>query len=236
MELTYLGNKDKIASKYTIKTIFLGDHGVGKTSLINMFVEKCFPQNLTATIGVAFSSENIILQKHNNQNIRLQIWDTAGSEKFRSIARSYMRDVYVAFMVFDMTDRYSWANLNDWKKDLDDYKTNQGDSIPIIVLIASKSDLKNKYVVSENEIKNRAEEWNCKYYIISCKEDKSVDNITKMFHETMNNFHQLMVDDLRLGRIVPSIILEQNKNNNKYVDFYKSENERFSLNNCCSFQ
>ena len=138
MELSLL-NKDKIAKNYVLKTIILGDHGVGKTSMIETFVQGYLSTNISATIGVAFSAKDVTI--NNDQMIRIQLWDTAGSERYKSITRSYMRNSNVAFIVFDRTNRESWSHINDWKKDLDIRKD---DFDQLVVLVASKSDLKDK--------------------------------------------------------------------------------------------
>ncbi len=221
MELT--GKNSKFKNEYTLKSIFLGNHNVGKSTILHMFVYKYF-KKLSATIGTAFSAEDIIIKPY--QSIRMQLWDTAGAEKYRSIAKSYMRDVHVAFFVFDITNRKSWTDIDNWKKDMDDI-ISKYNNIPLIVLVACKSDLQN-HVVTIQEIKNKANEWDCKYYIVSCVNNDSFKNISDMITNIAKDFHRLMENNLKCGIEIPISMLEDNTSD-RYVNFYKPG----TINNCC---
>lgn len=85
---------------YSFKFIFVGDTAVGKTSILSQFLNHHFDTNHEITIGVEFGSKTIMV---NRQNIKLQIWDTAGQEEFRSITRSYYRSSAAALVVYDVT-------------------------------------------------------------------------------------------------------------------------------------
>ena len=87
-------------SKY--KCVFLGDVGSGKTSIIKSFMYGSFDQNYQATIGIDFLSKTMYLE---DRTVRLQIWDSAGQERFRSLIPSYIRDSSVAVVVYDITSR-----------------------------------------------------------------------------------------------------------------------------------
>ena len=84
------------------KLVFLGDPGVGKTSIITRFMYDTFDSTYQATIGIDFLSKTMYLE---DRTIRLQLWDTAGQERFRSLIPSYIRDSSVAVIVYDLT---SW--------------------------------------------------------------------------------------------------------------------------------
>jgi GTPase SAR1 family protein len=87
-------------SKY--KCVFLGDQGSGKTSIIKSFMYGSFDHNYQATIGIDFLSKTMYLD---DRTVRLQIWDSAGQERFRSLIPSYIRDSSVAVVVYDITSR-----------------------------------------------------------------------------------------------------------------------------------
>jgi Ras-related protein Rab-6A len=82
------------------KLVFLGDQGVGKTSIITRFMYDTFDKNYQATIGIDFLSKTMYLE---DRTVRLQLWDTAGQERFRSLIPSYIRDSSVAVVVYDIT-------------------------------------------------------------------------------------------------------------------------------------
>lgn len=90
----------KSLTKY--KIVFLGEQGVGKTSLITRFMYDTFDDHYQATIGIDFLSKTMYLD---DKTIRLQLWDTAGQERFRSLIPSYIRDSRVAIVVYDITRR-----------------------------------------------------------------------------------------------------------------------------------
>ena len=87
-------------SKY--KCVFLGDQGSGKTSIIKSFMYGSFDHNYQATTGIDFLSKTMDLD---DRTVRLQIWDSAGQERFRSLIPSYIRDSSVAVVVYDITSR-----------------------------------------------------------------------------------------------------------------------------------
>ena len=207
--------KNKISKNYTVKSITIGDHSVGKSTMINMYINGRFDSNTNVTIGVGYFHKDILLPDYDDQKIGLRMWDTAGQERFRSIARSYFRDIHVAFIVFDLTNRKSWEGIDNWKDDL--FKYNSHNNISKIVLIGTKSDLRNR-VVSEKEMKSKAEEWGCKYYIISSRNHDSHRNITNMFKTAVEDFHKQMVENIATGKEVPKSILERDESRDKYID------------------
>lgn len=124
------------------KIVFLGDQGVGKTSLITRFMYNTFDTHYAATIGIDFLSKTMYLD---DQTIRLQLWDTAGQERFRSLIPSYIRDSKVAMVVYDVANRESFDDIPRW---CDYVRTERGDDV-IMVLVGNKSDLPDRVVTTE---------------------------------------------------------------------------------------
>ena len=92
----------QVAALLKYKCVFLGDQGTGKTSIIKAFMYGSFDHNYQATIGIDFLSKTMYLD---DRTVRLQIWDSAGQERFRSLIPSYIRDSSVAVVVYDITSR-----------------------------------------------------------------------------------------------------------------------------------
>jgi Ras-related protein Rab-2A len=121
---------------YMLKFISVGDSGVGKSCLLLRLVNKEFQQTET-TIGIEFGSQIIDIQ---GKQIKLQIWDTAGQESFKSISRAYYRNAIGCLLVYDITRRETFVHIKDW---LEDVKSHGNDQIKSI-LVANKSDLHEK--------------------------------------------------------------------------------------------
>lgn len=129
---------------YLFKYIIIGDTGVGKSCLLLQFTDKRFQPVHDLTIGVEFGARLVSID---NQQIKLQIWDTAGQESFRSITRSYYRDAAGALLVYDITRRDSFLHLTRW---LEEARQNGNPSMTVM-LIGNKSDLEHRRAVSTKE-------------------------------------------------------------------------------------
>lgn len=159
----------------TFKLVVLGDTGVGKTTVINRYVNDEFRADFKATIGADFSSK--VIQK-DDQQIVLQIWDTAGQERFHSVGAAFYRGIDVCILCYDCTQAESFNRLDFWRDDL--YTKGQIDpneKIPIIV-IANKSDLIDQRQVSIESAKEWTQQ---KGYILFEVSAKTGMNINETF-------------------------------------------------------
>ena len=120
---------------YVFKFIVVGDSSVGKSCLLLQFTDNRFKPGHDLTIGVEFGSRTVAIDKSNN--IKLQIWDTAGQESFRSITRSYYRGAICALLVYDITRRNTFQNLVRWLEEMLEHAYNR----MTIVLVGNKKDL-----------------------------------------------------------------------------------------------
>ena len=121
---------------YLMKLILIGDSGVGKSCLLNQFIEQKFEKSIEPTIGVEFGSKKLTT---NNQKVRIQIWDTAGQETFLSITKSYFKGAIGAFLIFDITDKVSFSHITSW---LEQINSNSSKNI-VKFLVGNKSDLED---------------------------------------------------------------------------------------------
>merc|ERR1712244_184218 len=126
------------------KYIIIGDTGVGKSCLLLQFTDKRFQPVHDLTIGVEFGARMINID---GKQIKLQIWDTAGQESFRSITRSYYRGAAGALLVYDMTRRDTFNHLTTWLEDARQHSN----SNMVIMLIGNKSDLEARRDVRKEE-------------------------------------------------------------------------------------
>ena len=98
------------------KIVLVGDSGVGKTNLLSRFTKNEFNLESRATIGVEFAAKT--LTADNGEVIKAQIWDTAGQDRYRAIASSYYRGAAGAILVYDITKKRSFDNLEKWLTEL----------------------------------------------------------------------------------------------------------------------
>lgn len=98
------------------KVVFLGDSGVGKTSIMQRFVKDTFEQDIPATIGAAFSTK---LVEVDCKEVKFNVWDTAGQERYHALAKMYYRDAAAAIFVVDLTREHTVASLNLWHSDIE---------------------------------------------------------------------------------------------------------------------
>ncbi len=120
-----------------LKILFIGEGGVGKTSLLRRYTWNTFDDNMKLTVGVDFAAKNI---EHGDWKATLQIWDLAGQIRFRDLAMSYFKGARLAIAVFDISSRYTMERLDDWIMHL---KQSVRDC-PIVV-VGNKADLRTVY-------------------------------------------------------------------------------------------
>ena len=152
------------------KIIFVGDSGVGKTTMIKNLNEEPYQDLNESSIGIDFYSKKI---KYKGTEIRLQIWDTAGQEKYRGLIPSYIRNAALIFLIYDISSKESFNNLTQWIEFINSYEKTK------IVLCGNKIDLENERKVSKTQGENFAKEKNLVFHEVSALENI---NMIKMFY------------------------------------------------------
>ncbi|KAL5284466.1 Rab7 family protein [Megaselia abdita] len=158
--------------KSLLKVIILGDSSVGKTSLMNQYVNKRFSTQYKATIGADFLTKEVVVD---DRVVTMQIWDTAGQERFQSLGVAFYRGADCCVLVYDVTAPNSFKNLDSWR---DEFLIQAGprdpEHFPFVVL-GNKVDLENRQVSTR-----RAQQWaqsknDIPYYETSAKEGRNVE-------------------------------------------------------------
>jgi small GTP-binding protein len=145
---------------YSLKIVMLGDSGVGKTTLLMRYCDSAFTFSHIATIGVDFKYKAVTV---NGKKAKVIFWDTAGQERFRTITSAYYRGSNGTIIMFDLTNRESFKNVNQWCEDVAKYANKDTK----LLLIGSKADQESKRVVSYDEGWNLANKYNIKYFEVS---------------------------------------------------------------------
>lgn len=152
---------------YLFSVCLVGNANVGKTSLLTRYCDNIFKDKYSNTIGVDF---RIISLKKNETNIKLHLWDTAGQERFKSISVNYFRNVHGFFFVFDLSNKESFENINQWIELAKSYNKHS----MINFLVGNKSDKSRE--VTEKQAIEFAEMKNLIYYETSAKTNENVEN------------------------------------------------------------
>ena len=139
------------------KILLLGDVAVGKSCLLLRYCENSFQESHLSTIGLDFRLKTISLE--NNRKIRIQIWDTAGEDRFRAITKNYYKGAHGIILIYDVTDQQSFQHIKDW---VDKIKEESNEGV-IIYLVGNKIDLIDKREVKKSEAENFARKQGVKY-------------------------------------------------------------------------
>lgn len=157
-----------------MKILLVGDSGVGKSSLLLRFVDDSFSEDFISTIGVDFKYKRIDVDVNGVEKVaKLQIWDTAGQDRFRSITRNYYRGAAGILLCFDTTNHASFAHVSAWMNDIKQYIDTQETRV---VLVGTKSDLVDQREVESRDAERLAQQLGVTYMETSSKDNAGVYN------------------------------------------------------------
>ena len=155
----------------TLKILLIGDSYVGKTSLLLQYIERECPENHMATIGVEFRDKIIQID---NKKVKLQVWDTSGQERYRSITKNFYRNADGVMFVCDVTKEKTFDNIKNW---LIDSEQNANNSNFKKILVGNKIDLKEERAIDTEQLQNFANKKEMNFYETSAKDGTNVDHI-----------------------------------------------------------
>ena len=195
-----------MSQELKLKLLIIGDSGVGKTSILLKYVDNFFTDQHIATIGVEYKTKVITKGKY-----KIQIWDTAGQERYRSITSAYYKGAKGALIVYDITRKNTFDNIDKWISDL---KLN-GDKNICILIVGNKSDLNEQREVDEELGKKKAEMFKTAFMETSALNG---ENISKAFEEVIEQIYQLnknAFEENAKKDIDRGVNLNENKDDNK---------------------
>ena len=166
-----------------IKIILLGDTGVGKSSIIKRYIEDSFEENLSSTIGSNFLEK---IEKIKGQKVRLEVWDTAGQEEFRSVTKLFVKNSKIIILVYNVTQKLSFEGLNYWY----DFIQKELAQNFVLGVAGNKTDLifEDGYdeEITSEEGKAFAEKIKANFSLVSAKE--SGKEITNLFNQCISSY------------------------------------------------
>ena len=196
--------------------IIIGDSGVGKSSILKRAVKNRFDEGYQATIGFEFLLMHFCV---NDLKIKLQIWDTCGQEMYRSLVQGFYRNTSLALIVYDISDKKTYENLDNWIRDL---RSHTDPELPIFIA-GNKFDLEDKRQVACNDAKDYSLSSRTKYFTeCSAKTGYNVENI---FYEAAKYLYNAC-KELGRNKIPTNNKLKINKDVN-------NENNHIKKKKCC---
>ena len=199
---------------YLLKFIIIGDAAVGKSNLLVRYTSGQFKEEYQLTIGVEFGSNDVII---GDNTYRIQIWDTAGQENFRSITRSYYKNTACAIIVYEINNKNSFEHISSW---IEECKNTAPKSI-LMVLVGNKCDLDNREV-TEEEGREFAEKNGMLFFETSAKTGKNVEELFKesvkvIDQKIKENYYDLENDScgIKKGNEEINVVLETNLEKDK---------------------
>ncbi len=157
---------------YIFKIILIGDSNIGKTSIINRYIHNTFNDKYICTIGVDFMMKTLVVEE---TQIKLQIWDTAGMERYKQLTTSYYKGSHSAIIVFDLTNKASFDNIDYWLNLF--YENSNPIFQKYVVLIGNKADLVDDIKVSREMIDNYIKDKNLQYTECSAKTGENISDV-----------------------------------------------------------
>jgi small GTP-binding protein len=168
------------------KVLLLGDSSVGKTCFMSRYVDDRFEHTHISTIGLDYRLKTM---KIGNDNIKIQIWDTAGQDRFKSITRTYFKGANGVLLLYDITSMNSFRNIKNW---LDQIKENTSDKL-VVVLVGNKCDLDSERQISVDDGKQLAEHYGIKFFFETSV--KKNINVNECFEVLFKELHKDFVNE-----------------------------------------
>lgn len=190
------------------KIITLGDSSVGKTSIINRFINDTFDEELTPTLGIKHTFKTLEI---NNTKVKLSVIDTNGQEKYRSLSVSYFRHADVVLFIFNLNEPLSFNNIQEWINVFND--NNNKKKVILKYLIGSKSDLEQR--VEQNLIDEFANNNNMLYMATSAKTNNQINELFQKIGEDILKEEEKKTNDMIRTKNSSRILLKTKEKNRK---------------------
>ena len=165
------------------KILLLGDSEVGKSCFLMRYSDNVFVENYITTIGLDYKLKYV--QLDSGEMIKVQLWDTAGQDRYRTIAKNYYKGSHGILLLYDITKRNSFENIREWIKDIKEEVYEKA----IIFLIGNKIDKTTERKITTEQGTKLAEEYNLPFFEASAKTGENVDEIFKSLYKKISEVY-----------------------------------------------
>ena len=201
--------KDK--DNISCKVVLVGDTGVGKTSIIERYINNKYDENQKTTLVSSYTFKKIDIKKY-NKSISLDIWDTAGQEVYRSLSKNFYLNASIGILVYDITRKASFESIRDyWHEQLKTF----GEEKMVFDIVGNKTDLFQKEEVPENEARNFAKSINAGFHLVSCKDSVGIKDLFEDCGKKYLEDNDLTKEDSNNKKNKNKIVLDNNKKTEK---------------------
>ena len=169
--------------EFVFKILLLGDSEVGKSCFLMRYSDNVFVENYITTIGLDYKLKNVKLDS--GKTIKVQLWDTAGQDKYRTIAKNYFKGSHGILLLYDVTKQSSFQNIRDWIQDIREEVSPKA----IIFLIGNKIDLADQRKISKEKGIELAEEYKLPFFEASAKSGENVDEVFKALYKKISEVY-----------------------------------------------
>ncbi|CAG9326144.1 unnamed protein product [Blepharisma stoltei] len=161
-------SRESIDIDVSVKIVLVGDSQVGKSSLLSLFINEEFNQNIPTTHGIGNKHRTLELE---GKVVKVDLWDVPGHIKYRPALTQFYNHASAAILIFDLSKRESFKNLNKWISEL----TLSGIKLPRILLVGNKSDKTEERDIDESDLQNFLKNYYLKYIETSAKTGENVE-------------------------------------------------------------
>ena len=179
--------------EFLYKILLLGDSTVGKTCFLMRYTDNTFQEIHMSTIGLDYKLKNV--QLDDGKMVKIQIWDTAGQDRFRSITKNYYKGAHGIILIYDITNQKTFENVKNWINQIKEEVSNK----VTIILVGNKIDDEDHRVVSTEQGEKMAKDFGLMFFECSAKSGVNIDStFNELVKKTVENYSKVKMEGEKL--------------------------------------